>query len=145
MGPHTTLTPNIPKLNVHFRVRAVTIIYQLSHQNMLAMSLGYHIMNPEQCVLTLIAWYTGRCLAKKNDNQNKDRLYNARIQFKLPTQNVSINKAPSTSSQLIIHVKAIYIGSFIQNHCLGEKIPILSESRQILYVGMAPTRNICNT
>ena len=39
MGPDTTLTPKISKLNVHLGNMQVPLaIYQLSHQNMLAMS-----------------------------------------------------------------------------------------------------------
>ena len=39
MGPHTSLTPKIFKLKCPFRVHAGAFIYQLSHQNMFAMSL----------------------------------------------------------------------------------------------------------
>ena len=39
MGPHTSLTPKFFKLNVHLGyVHAGAFIYQLSHQNMFAMS-----------------------------------------------------------------------------------------------------------
>ena len=50
--------------------------------------MGCHIMNPEQCMLTFTPWY---------DYQNKDRLYNARIQFKFQLKMFQINKAPSDS------------------------------------------------
>ena len=38
MGPHTTLTPKIFKLDVHLGYMQSAFIYQLSHQNMAAMS-----------------------------------------------------------------------------------------------------------
>ena len=78
--------------------------------------MRYHVTNPEQCMLTFTAWYTARYfIVKKNDYQNKDRLYDARIQFKLQLKMFKSTKhlvTDNTSRWLIIHAKVIYIGSF---------------------------------
>ena len=54
-------------------------------------------------------------LVKKNYYQHKERLYNARIQFELQLKMFQSTKhlvTHNTSSQLIIHARVIFIGSY---------------------------------
>ena len=60
MGPRTTLTPKIFKLNVHLGYMQVPLSTNFPIKTCLPckglMILGYHIMKPEQCMLTFTPW-----------------------------------------------------------------------------------------
>ena len=103
MGPHTSLTPKIFKLNVHLRYMQVP----LSTNFPIKTCLLQGVVTPIGAVviaatgvkkfwpsflfldrLSLVCVLEG-ALVKKNDYQSKDKLYNARIQFKLLLKNVS--------------------------------------------------------
>ena len=81
-------------------------------------------MNPKQCMLTLIPWWTEGALVKINDHQNRDRLCNARIELELQLKMFQSTKhlvTHNTSSRFIIHARVIYIGSFFTTTAYREK------------------------